>query len=34
MAIFESIQILNASDGLKSIIKIGIQSASQETVNT
>ncbi len=30
---FESIEIVNASDDLKSIIKIGIQSAIQESVN-
>jgi hypothetical protein len=30
---FESVEILNASDDLKSIIKIGIQSAIQENVN-
>ncbi|WBX78304.1 STAS-like domain-containing protein [Tenacibaculum ovolyticum] len=30
---FEDIEIINASDDLKSIIKIGIQSAIQETVS-
>lgn len=30
---FENIEILNASDDLKSIIKIGIQSAIQEKVS-
>ena len=30
---FERIEILNASDDLKSIIKIGIQSAIQENVS-
>ena len=31
---FERIEILNASDDLKSIIKIGIQSAIQESVTS